>query len=143
MHEVIQKMLWAFLAVICVTATLYASDMGIHGMVTDSAGKPIRGAMVKARSGDKTVVRFTQADGRYEITLPQGIYDVAAEVYGFGPKTQTKDTTQVSDTNFILTPKFDLGRLTSAELETLLPDSQKQDSSRRHAARVIASALSG
>jgi len=72
-----------------------ASGAGIHGVVTDNAGKPVRGAMVKATLGGKTVTRFTQADGRYEIALPAGSYDLTVEAYGFNSKRQSnKDASQ-------------------------------------------------
>lgn len=122
MQALIRNILWAFLAVICVPATLTASDADIHGVVTDTAGKPVRAAMIKATAGGKTVARFTQADGHYEITLPPGSYTLTVEAYGFASKQKTVETTQAGETNFSLTPKFGLIHLTSAELETLLPD---------------------
>src|ERR1700736_448983 len=126
MQAIVRKMMCAFLTLICVTATALAvADGEIHGIVTDNAGKPIRGAMVKATAGDKTVARFTQRDGRYQITVPAGSYEVSADAYGLAAKRQTKDTAQAGETNFSLTPRFSMGRLTSAELESLLPDNQQ------------------
>src|SRR6202040_374605 len=94
MQPVIRRLLWAVLAVIFVTGQLSASEAEIHGVVTDNAGKPVRGALVKATTSDKSVSRFTQKDGRYEITVPAGSYDVTVDAYGFAPKRQAKDTTQ-------------------------------------------------
>jgi len=126
MQAIVRKMMCAFLTLICVTATALAvADGEIHGIVTDNAGKPIRGAMVKATAGDKTVARFTQRDGRYQITVPAGSYEVSADAYGLAAKRQTKDTAQAGETNFSLTPRFSMARLTSAELESLLPDNQQ------------------
>jgi hypothetical protein len=122
MQPVIRRLLWALLTLISATGQVSASDAEIHGVVTDNAGKPVRGALVKAHAGDRSVSRFTQKDGRYEITIPDGNYDVTVDAYGFAPKRQAKDTTQSGETNFSLTPRFDMTRLTSAELENLLPD---------------------
>ena len=120
--QVFRSMLGLFLAVSCIAVRVAASDAVIHGLVTDSAGKPIRGAMTKATAGGKTVARFTQADGRYQIALPPGSYTLTVEAYGFAPKRTIVESTQAGEMNFSLRPKLDLARLTSAELETLLPD---------------------
>ena len=47
--------LWAFVAVICISASLAASDAVIRGAVTDNAGKPIRGALIRAQADYKIV----------------------------------------------------------------------------------------
>jgi len=127
MEKAVRKMKiwWGLLAVICLTATPRASGSNIHGIVTDQAGQPVRGAMVKASADGKTVARFTQVDGRYAIALPPGTYDVTVEAYGFSPKRQSKDATQAGETNFALTQRFALTHLTSAELQTLLPNNQQ------------------
>jgi streptogramin lyase len=125
MQPVRRRLLWAALAVIFVTGQLSASETEIHGVVTDNAGKPVRGALVKATTSDKSVSRFTQKDGRYEITVPAGSYDVTVDAYGFAPKRQAKVTPQAAGTNFSLTPRYDMARLTSAELQSLLPDNSQ------------------
>ncbi len=99
-----------------------ASGTVIQGVVTDAAGKPLRGAGVRARSGIKAVSRFTQADGRYEIAVAPGSYEVSASAFGFAVKRLTKDTAQPGDTNFSLTPKWDATRLSGAEIDRLVPD---------------------
>jgi len=54
------------------TNSVMAADVTIHGVVTDDGGKPIRGAIVKATLGSNSVARFTDADGRYQISeLPR------------------------------------------------------------------------
>lgn len=98
--------------------------------MSDSAGKPIRGAMVKATAGTKTVTRFTRTDGRYEITVAAGKYDVSAEAFGFAVADQSKDAAETDQTNFTLTPRMDLARLSGAELEGLLPDNTETKSLR-------------
>ena len=122
MREVARKILWVFLAVISVAAKAPAADTGFHGVVTDDAGKPVRGAIIKATAGFKSVIRYTQADGHYEITLPPGNYSVSVDAFGFGSKRVTKDATEAGETNFSLTHKLDLTRLSGADLENLLPD---------------------
>src|ERR1700722_17955662 len=119
--------LWVFvLLAMCVPSAVAAAGLGIHGVVMDNAGKPVRGAMVKATEAGKTITRFSQADGRYEIALPPGTYDLTVEAYGFNPKREKdKDPSQAGETNFTLTPGFSVARLTSAELQSLLPDNSQ------------------
>jgi len=107
------------LAAMCLATTVAASDIVIRGIVTDSTGKPIRGAIVKASAGILTVSRYSQNDGRYEISVPAGTYDVTAESFGFGGK---KQPAQTGETNFQLAPRVDVALLTSAEMDSLLPD---------------------
>src|SRR6202171_3130958 len=76
--------------VACLATTLSAGDAVIHGVVTNSAGKPVRGAIVKATTGSLSVSAYSQNDGRYEISVPPGSVDVSADAYGFGPKRQTE-----------------------------------------------------
>jgi virginiamycin B lyase len=123
----IKVVLWLVVAVLCVTTSLAASDAVIKGAVTDSAGKPVRGAIVKATSGIKSVNRFTQDDGRYDIAVVPGTYDVTVDAYGYGVKRISVDTAKGEETNFRLASvAMDLGRLTGAEMEGLLPDSPQK-----------------
>jgi virginiamycin B lyase len=127
MHRITQQVtviVQTFLAMTCLATTLAASDVVIRGVVADSAGKPIRGAIVKATAGDMSVSRYSQNDGRYEIAVRAGNYEVSAEAYGFATKRQSKDAAQAGDTNFSLTPRFDIDRLSGAELDGLLPDNK-------------------
>jgi virginiamycin B lyase len=98
-----------------------AADTLVQGSVTDSAGKPIRGAIIKATLGDKTVARFTQADGKYQISLPSGPYSISAEAYGFAAKTQLKDIAQAGTLDFSLSPTWNVFMLSGSELESLVP----------------------
>jgi hypothetical protein len=86
------RILWALLISLCALAPLSAATFVIKGVVTDSTGKPIRGAIVSAKSGIKTISRFSQKDGKYEISVPAGTYDVSVEVYGFALKKASVDT---------------------------------------------------
>ena len=109
-------------AVLCLATTLSAADAVIHGVVKDGAGKPVRGAIVKAAAGNLSISAYSQNDGRYEITVPAGSVDVSADAYGFGPKRQTIDASQAVEVNFTMTPRIDVTRLSGAEIDSLLPD---------------------
>ena len=112
-----------------VTMSLSAADATIKGVVTDAAGKPVRGATVTATSGIKNISRFTQADGRYQISVAPGNYDVSVQAYGFGVKATPVDAAKGQDTNFSLSPAplpLQLTRLTGAELEGVIPDSPEK-----------------
>ena len=110
-----------FVAVICLATRLGASDVTIRGVVTDTAGKPIRGAIVKASAGILTVSRYSRSNGHYEISVPPGAYEVTAEAFGFGSK---KEPAQSSETNFELPPHLDVALLTSSDIDSLLPDNK-------------------
>src|ERR1700693_4790200 len=133
MKTVARGILWALLTVLCATATLAASTIVIQGVVTDSSGKPIRGAVVSAKSGIKTISRFSQKDGKYEIAVVAGTYDVTAEAYGFAVKKVSVETAKAGETNFTLAPaNLSLGRLTGSELESLLADTSETRLLRSH-----------
>jgi len=105
------------------TVPLAAATTVIKGAVTDASGKPIRGAAVSAKSGIKTITRFSQSDGKYEIAVAAGTYDVTVDAYGFAEKKVSVDTAKTADTNFSLpTANLSLARLTGSELESLLPN---------------------
>src|SRR5260370_35969271 len=119
MKEIIQKLgriVATGCAVMFLATTLSAADAVIHGVVTDSAGKPVRGAIVKAAAGNLSVSAYSQNDGRYEITVPAGSVDVSADAFGFGPKRQPIDASKPLEVNFILSPRLQVTRLNAAEL---------------------------
>ena len=120
--KIFNRFVFVMCAVVCLSATLSAADAVIHGVITDGAGKPVRGAIVKATAGDVSVSRYSQTDGRYEISLPAGNYDLSVEAYGFAPKRQALDAAQTADTNFSLSPRLDVTRLSAADIDALLPD---------------------
>ncbi len=116
----------AALLIFCAASAVAAANLTtIKGIVTDNTGKPVKGAMVSAAQGTKLVARFSQADGKYSLAVPAGTYDVKAEAYGFGTKRISKDSNQADDTNFTLTPAFNVSQLTSAEVEELLPNTDQ------------------
>ena len=99
-----------------------AGDASIRGVVTDDAGRPIRGAVVKATAGGKTIARYTDKDGRYELRgLDAGRHEVSVNAYGYRLETQTKDTAEAEQAIFKLSPQNDITRLTSADLRYLFP----------------------
>src|SRR5258708_81115 len=74
------------LPLMLILATLPAAAQNlarIHGTITDKAGKPIRGAMISASNDFELVMRFSQADGRYEVKLAPGTYDLNVKAYGY------------------------------------------------------------
>src|SRR5579864_6943700 len=102
MKTVARSMLWAFLTVLCATGSVFASTFVINGVVTDSSGKPVRGAVVSAKSGIKTISRFSQKDGKYELAVAAGTYNVTVEAYGFEVKRMSVDSAKTAETNFSL-----------------------------------------
>jgi virginiamycin B lyase len=103
-------------------------------VVTDDSGKPIRGAVISAKSGIKTISRFSQNDGKYEIAVAEaGAYEVTVEAYGFAVKRASVDTGKAGLTDFHLSSaNLSLGRLTGSELESLLPDTSETRLLRSH-----------
>src|SRR5262245_60239733 len=81
-----------------------AADAIIQGVISDSAGKPIRGALVKVSVNGRAVSRYSSNDGRYELPVAPGKYDIVAEAYGFAAKRVQKDSAEAGPVNFTLTP---------------------------------------
>jgi len=102
-----------------------AGNATLRGVVTDLAGRPIRGAVVKASSGGKSIARYTDQDGRYQIPgLEAGRYEVSVNAYGFALEKQIKDTAEATEVVSKLSPQNDMTRLTSADLRYLFPTSE-------------------
>jgi len=102
-----------------------ASRITVRGNVTDESGKPIRGAVINATAGDKSVSVFSQQNGGYEMAIPDGNYDLSADAYGFGRGARTVDTRNSTKVNFRLKPAWDINELSGAEIENLLPDNSQ------------------
>jgi virginiamycin B lyase len=97
-------------------------DAWLSGTVTDDTGRPVRGAVVKASANGKTIARYTDRDGRYQIAgLEAGRYEVSINAYGFALERQTKDTADAAEPIIKLSPQNDMVRLTSADLRFLFP----------------------
>jgi virginiamycin B lyase len=124
-------MFWLVLVLTCITAQLSAADAVIRGVVTDEAGKPVRGATVRAVLGDKGIARFSQKDGRYEITVTPGEYVVTVNAFGFGIKRQKKSTAEAGDLNFQLSRAgWSHLQLSGAEASSFLPENEEGDAIR-------------
>jgi len=99
------------------SGVLAADSGGVAGVVTDDAGKPLRGAAVTARIDNMSVSRYTDASGKYLITgLKPGTYKISAAAYAFGSKTVDKEiSTSTADVAFSLKPNWNPTQISSAE----------------------------
>lgn len=77
----------ALLFAITVTPALWAAETGtVKGTVVDSAGKPLRGAIVSAINEDeqKSISVLTDPDGRFILDqLPPNLYTLRARLVGY------------------------------------------------------------
>lgn len=104
-----------------------AAGDSISGLVTDDAGNPIRGAIVKAALGTRAVARYTDATGHFQIMgLEPGQHEVTVDAFGFAVAKQSADPAKGENTNFNLTPQMDLSRLETADFAYLLPDTRDE-----------------
>ena len=92
--------------------------------MTNSGGTPIGGALVKATnaSGNKSLSRYTSADGRYELTVAPGQYGVVAEAFGFGLERRSTGAATDTAVNFTLAPDWSVEQFTGADIDLLIPD---------------------
>ena len=106
------------------SAAPMAADVVIRGTVADAGGTPIAGALVKATAADgiKSISRYTGADGRYELTVPSGPYNVVASAHAFRSEAQSKDAPAATTLNFSLTANWGVQHLTGADIDALIPD---------------------
>jgi streptogramin lyase len=113
-----------FVMALYASVTPNAADVALQGLVTDAGGKPVAGALVKATSAEsiRSTSRYTGADGRYELTVPSGRYNVVTSATGFRTATQSKDAAAPGPLNFSLTPNWDVMQLTGADVDRLIPD---------------------
>ena len=110
------------LAVLCASVRPQAADAVIRGVVADSAGKPIAGALVKATLGSKSVSRYTGADGRYELTVAPGTYALVAEAFGYATERRSRDSAADGPANFSLGSSWSVTQFTGADIDRLIPD---------------------
>ena len=118
-------MIILFCSILLWTATPLVADTVIQGKVTDDAGKPVRGALVKVSIEKMTMQRFSQKDGGFEISVPPGKYTVTVDAYGYGLARKLADTSQGGTLEFKLSPGADVARMSGAELESLLPNTKE------------------
>ncbi len=64
---------------------LLGQTSGIRGLVSDQAGEPLPGATIVVGEGIGTI---TDLDGRYELNLEPGTYQLQVSFLGFEPQTQ-------------------------------------------------------
>ena len=118
----------ALLLVLALSGRLVAaSDGSISGVVTDDAGKPLRGASVIVNIDNMSVARYTDAMGRYQITgLKPGKYKIAATAWGYGSKTAEKDISgSTTDVTFSLKPNWNPLQISTAEYISAFGDEKE------------------
>jgi virginiamycin B lyase len=97
-------------------AAAAGSDASIGGIVTDDAGKPLRGAPITAKMGPMSVSRYTDANGKYEITgLKPGTYRVTATAWGYSTKIVDKELSGTADLGFALKANWNPAQISTAE----------------------------
>jgi streptogramin lyase len=98
----------------------------ISGVVKDDGGKALRGAMITASSGYKSVSRFSDKAGRYTIAdLQPGAYEVSATGWGFERKVTNEELTADSKLNYTLDLQWIPNRLSSADWLAALPENEE------------------
>jgi streptogramin lyase len=99
-----------------------SAQAGISGVVTGDKGKPVRGAVITAALGNRTVSGFSDEAGRYKISgLKVGDYTITATAYGLERKRDAKSLSRDVDLDFALAERWDPGQLTTADWLTFLP----------------------
>ncbi len=107
--------LW--LAIVSSGVVAATSEGSITGVVTDDAGKPLRGAAVTAKIDNMSVSRYTDASGKYLIAgLKPGSYKISATAYAFGSKAVDTDiSTSTANVAFSLKPNWNPTQISTAE----------------------------
>lgn len=103
-----------------------ASAGKIVGVVKDSAGKPLRGAIVTVRSGDKSISRYSDRSGRLEIAdLKPGMYEVATTALGHELKAMRKEVAEGPvEVSVALAPTWGAEHMSTADFMSAIPDAQ-------------------
>jgi hypothetical protein len=99
------------------------SDATISGTVKSDDGRALRGAVVTVTSGNRSISRFTDQTGRYEISgLRPGSYNVSATSWGYERKLNAKDLSGKVEMSFALAQQWQPNRqLSSAQWYASLP----------------------
>jgi len=94
-----------------------ATEGSIAGIVTDDAGKPLRGAAVTAKVENMSISRFSDASGKYELAgLKPGNYSISATAYGYESKSVDKEIGgAATSAAFSLKPRWNPSIISSAE----------------------------
>lgn len=94
-----------------------ASEGSISGVVTDEAGKPLRGAPITARLENMSISRYSDASGKYQITgLKPGNYKLSATAYGYAAKLVDKEIGGgATDVAFSLKPNWNPSIISTSE----------------------------
>jgi hypothetical protein len=94
-----------FVGMIGSVSLVMAADASFHGLVTGTEGKPIRGAAVTAVSGNKSIGRFTDNKGHYEITgLQPGTFEVSVTAFGYARKSETREAAKAETQTLLCGP---------------------------------------
>jgi virginiamycin B lyase len=97
--------------------------VSVRGVVNDNTGKPVRGATVTAASGMKSVSRFTDSSGRYEIAgLRPGQYEVSVAAWGFGPRKSVQQISEDAEVRFQIETDWNVARLSTTDWLSFLPE---------------------
>ena len=122
MRKALKTIAWLSVSVLSCVVPALAADVTLHGKVADDSGKPIRGAEVRATAAGKSITRFSQDDGRYELPLAVGKYEIAADAYGFTTRRSTVDTSDNKEVDFTLAARWEASRLSGADIDHMLPN---------------------
>lgn len=127
LRSISMTMLATVAALTATDVALGAGSASLSGVVSDSAGKPVHGAIVRVEQGDKLIARYTTKEGRYRIDgLTPQPKKITVTAFGFAAATLQADGDQA---NVKLAAGASLADLTSAELRYLVNDNDK---SQRH-----------
>ena len=109
--------LW--LAVVLTGAVAAATEGSVAGVVTDDAGKPLRGAAITAKIDNMSVSRYTDASGKYLIAgLKPGSYKISATAYAFGSKTVDKEiSSSAVEVAFRLKPNWNPTQISTGRFD--------------------------
>ena len=106
-------------------SVLAASTVSISGVVKDDGGRPLRGARITVATERESTSRFADAAGRYTIeNLELGPYEVSATAWGHEIKSENRELSADAEMNFSLAPHWDVGRLSSADWLSALPENE-------------------
>jgi virginiamycin B lyase len=94
-----------------------ASEGSVTGIVTNEAGKPLRGAPVTAKVENMSISRYSDGSGKYQITgLKPGNYSISATAYGYESKSVEKEIgAGPTEVGFNLKPRWNPTLISTAE----------------------------